>query len=141
MIQILYDSMSGNTRKLADAMAEELGVKAADAKSATLEQGDGVLFLGSGCYGGVPGKNMVKFIETHDFRGKRVALFGTSGGGTGMETKAMEKALRGKGASVLGSFNCKGKVLPALNLINLGRPDAADLAAARKFAKEMAGLK
>lgn len=140
MQQVIYESMTGNTRKLAAAMAGELGVKAADAKSATLEPGDGVLFLGSGCYGGTPGKSIVKFIEGNDFRGRRVALFGTSGGGLGMETKAMEEALKGKGAGVIGSFYCKGKVLLALNLINIGHPNAADLGAARKFARRMASL-
>jgi flavodoxin I len=141
MQQVIYDSMTGNTRKLAEAIANELGVKAVDVKAATLAPGDGVLFLGSGCYGGKPGNNMVKFIGANDLRGRRVALFSTSGGGLGMELKAMEEALKGKGATVIGSYQCKGKVLMTLNLFNWGHPDAAEVAAARKFAREMAGLK
>ena len=138
MHQIIYESRTGNTRKLAEAMAEELGTKALNVKSATIEKGDGVLFLGSGLYGQLPGKNMMKFIEDHDFVGRKVALFGTSSAGQGVQLKAMAEALKGKGAKVLGSYDCRGKVLPALNLINSGHPDAAEIAGARKFAREMA---
>jgi flavodoxin I len=131
--------MTGNTRKLAEAMAGELGVKAADAKAASIDRDPGVLFLGSGCYGGKPGKSMEKFLDTNDFRGRKVALFGTSGSGLGQEVKAMAEALKGKGATVLGSYHCPGKVMPALYLINMGRPNAADIDSARKFAREMSG--
>lgn len=133
--QIIYDSMGGNTRKLADAMAEELGTKAVAVKSASVDPGAEVLFLGSGCYAGKPGKNMLKFIEAHDFRGRRVALFGTSGGGKGLEVKAMEESLKGKGATVVGGYYCYGQSL----MFNRGHPDAAEIGAARKFAGEMAG--
>ncbi|HTX43982.1 MAG TPA: flavodoxin family protein, partial [Methanocella sp.] len=68
MHQVIYDSMGGNTRKLAGAIAEELGVKAVDVKVASVDPGVDVMFLGSGCYGGKPGKNMVKFIDDHDLR-------------------------------------------------------------------------
>jgi len=138
MPQIIYESISGNTRKLADAMAGELGIKAVDVRAATIDPGAGVLFLGSGCYGREPGKNMSKLIETNKFQGRKVALFGTSGGGLGMEVKAMAEALKGKGAIVIGSYQCLGKVLPALNLINRGHPNNVDIEAARKFAREMA---
>ncbi len=130
----IYDSRTGNTRKLAEAMAAELGIKAEDVKDASLDAGDGILFLGSGCYGSQPGKNMLKFIETHDLQGRRVALFGTSCGGAGNEVKVMAEALKGKGATVIGSCYCRGKFL----LFSGGHPDAADIGAARKFARDVA---
>jgi flavodoxin I len=139
MPQIIYDTISGNTRKLAEAMAVELGLKAENAKAATIGKGNGVLFLGSGCYGGKPGKNIMKLIEAGDFKGRKVALFSTSGGGLGMELKVMAEALKAKGADVPGSYTCAGKVLPALFLYQRGHPDAAEIESARKFAREMAG--
>ncbi|OPY30029.1 MAG: flavodoxin [Methanocella sp. PtaU1.Bin125] len=139
-MQIFYETMSGNTRKLACAMADELGVRAVDVKDAVIGPDADLLFLGSGCYGGVPGKNMIRFIEANDFRGRRIALFGTSGGGEGREVKAMAEAVKRKGGDVIGSYHCKGKVLPALYLINRRHPDAAEVDAARKFAREMAAL-
>lgn len=137
MLQIIYDSRGGNTRKLADVMAKELGTKAEDAKTASLSPDSGVLFLGSGCYGGKPGQNIMNLVETHDLRGRRVALFGTSGGGLGNEVKAMAEALKGRGATVVGEYFCGGQFLL---FVSRGHPNAADLDAARKFAREMAGL-
>ncbi len=137
MHQVIYYSRGGNTKKVADAIAGELSVTAVDVQAASLEAGDGVVFLGSGCYGGRPGEHMLKFIEAGDFRARRVALFGTSGGGAGNEVKGMEAAVKEKGAEVLGSYFCKGQT--AL-LVNRGHPDSADLEAARTFAREMAGL-
>jgi flavodoxin I len=136
MHQVLYDSKGGNTRKVADAIAGELGIAATDIKTASLGPADGVLFLGSGCYGGRPGENMAKFIEANDFRERRVALFGTSGGGAGNEVTAMETAVKEKGAEVIGRYFCRGQM--AL-LFSRGHPDPADIDAARKFAREMAG--
>jgi flavodoxin I len=78
---------------------------------------------------------MEKFIEINDFAGRHVALFGTSGGGIGNEVKVMEDTLKAKGAFVKGSFYCKGKFL----LFSMGHPDAADIDAARKFARRMTG--
>ena len=137
MHQVIYDSRGGNTRKLAAAMAEALGVKAVDVRAVSLDPGAGILFLGSGCYGGKPGKDMLNFIETHDFRGRPIALFGTSGGGQGLEVEAMAEALKGKGATVKGNYYCGGQFLL---FVSRGHPDAADLDAARKFAREMARL-
>jgi flavodoxin I len=133
MHQVIVSSRGGNTRKLADAIAGELGVKATDVKDASLNPGTDMIFLGTGCYGGKPGPDMLKFIETSDLKGRQVALFGTSGGGIGNEVKAMAEALKGKGADVRGSFYCKGKFL----LWSRGHPEAKDLEGARKFTREM----
>lgn len=135
MHQVLYDSRGGNTRKVADAIAGELGIAAADIKTASLGPADGALFLGSGCYGGRPGENTAKFIEANDFRDRRVALFGTSGGGAGNEVTVMEAAVKEKGAEVIGRYFCKGQT--AL-LFSRGHPNPADIDAARRFAREMA---
>lgn len=137
MIHVIYNSMTGNTRKMAGAIAGELGVEAQDVKSVTAVPGDGIVFLGSGSYGDKPGEGMAKFIASHDFSGRKVALFGTSGSGAGKEVQAMAEALKQKGASVTGSYFTKGK---AFLVVNMGRPDRDDLAGARKFAREMAGV-
>jgi flavodoxin len=139
MDQVVYYSMGGNTKKLADAIAEELNVSAESVKTSTLKEGPGIVFLGTGCYGGKPGLGMSRFIDSNNFKGRKVALFGTSGGGLGLELKAIVEALKEKGASVIGSYDCKGKVLLTFNLYNRGHPDTADLEGARKFARAMSG--
>lgn len=137
MVSVLYYSMTGSTKKMASAIAEELGVEALDVKKAGAVPQDGVLFLGSGCYGDKPGEDMAKFIAARDFAGRKVALFGTSGAGAGKEVEAMAEALKNKGATVLGTYHSKGR---AFVLVNIGHPSKDELDGARKFAAEMAKL-
>jgi flavodoxin len=133
-IAVLVDSRGGNTRKVADAIAGELGVTVGDI-TAPLPDDAKVLFLGSGTYGGAPGIDMMKFITDGTFSGRRVALFGTSGspGGAVKMIAAMEDALKRKGATILGSWHCRGKMF----VMNWGHPTKEDLDNAKKFAKEM----
>jgi flavodoxin len=135
MSQVLYYSLTGNTKKLASAIAEELGIKAMSIKSGI--PGDGLLFLGSGSYGDKPAEDMAKFIGENDLSGRKVALFGTSGRGEGREVQGMAEALKQKGANVIGSYHCKGN---AFVVANMGHPGREDLEGARKFAREMAKL-
>jgi flavodoxin len=130
--QVIYFSKTGNTKKVGEAIASELGVKAEDVKDAKLNE-DGLVFLGSGKYGSQPGKIMMEFIEDNTFKSRDVALFGTSGSGQGIEVKEMEKTLITKEASIKGKFFCKGKFLFA----NRGRPNDQDLDEAKKFANLM----
>jgi flavodoxin I len=119
---------------VADAIAEETGVTVGDL-AVPLPADPMILFLGSGTYGGAPGIEMMKFVTDNVFAGRRVALFGTSMSEAGAlkMIAAMEDGLTRKGATVLGNFHCRGKFL----LFNRGRPDAEDLDAAKKFAREM----
>jgi flavodoxin len=137
-ITVLVDSRGGNTRKMADAIAEELGTKAKDV-TASLTDDAKILFLGSGTYGGKPGEAMMKFIESGNLSGRKVAIFGTSAslaGGHKM-ISAMTDILMQKGAIILGSYHCKGKFF----LVNWGHPNKEDLDNARKFAREMINKK
>ncbi|MFA5269320.1 MAG: flavodoxin family protein [Methanoregula sp.] len=133
-IAIFVDSRGGNTRKVADAIAEELGVSVGDLTT-PLPADQKVLFLGSGTYGGAPGKEMMKFVTDNVFTGRRVVLFGTSMAEAGAlkMIAALEDAVTKKGATVLGNYHCKGKFL----LFNWGRPNAEDLNNAKKYSREM----
>ncbi|GAH37533.1 unnamed protein product, partial [marine sediment metagenome] len=68
-----------------------------------------------------------------DFKGRQVALFGTSGAGKGNEVKAMAELLKPKGALIKGSFYCKGGFF----FLYRGHPSNEELANAREFANEM----
>jgi len=130
--QVIYFSRKGNTKKIAEAIASELAVKAEHVKDAKLKD-NCFIFLGSGCYGGIPAKVMTQFIEDNDFKSRNVALFGTSGAGEGVELIEMEKILNNKDACIKGKFFCKGKFLFA----NRGRPNNEDLIKAKEFAKNI----
>jgi len=133
MLEVVYYSISGNTKKVAEAIAAELDVKAENVKAKEWLTKGSFVFLGSGCYAGNPGKELQKFIARNDFNGREVALFGTSSGGRGDEVRVMEELLKSKGALIEGSFYCKGRFV----LVNRGHPSDEELAGARKFAKEM----
>ncbi len=133
MYEVIYYSMTGNTKKLAQTIAEELGAVAQDVKTTKEPNKDSLLFLGSGSYGDKPGKELAEFIQRNDFNGRKVVLFGTSASPEGKEIPAMEKALVVKGAKIVGKFSCRGKWL----CFNRKRPDATDLKNARSFAYEM----
>jgi flavodoxin I len=137
MSHVLYYSMTGNTKKMAKAIAAELGIEAKNVRTEKAVPNDGILFIGSGCYGDRPGEDMAKYLGNNDFTGRKVALFGTSGEGEGKEVRAMAEALKQKGANVIGSYYCKGK---AFVVVNIGHPNRDELEGARKFAKEMAKL-
>ncbi|WP_424358574.1 flavodoxin family protein [Methanocella sp. MCL-LM] len=137
MSHVLYYSLTGNTKKLAAAIAQEFGVAPTPVKSLAAVPGEGLLFIGSGSYGDRPGEEIMKFIANHSFSGRKVALFGTSGSGQGKEVQGMAEALKQKGAIVIGSYHCKGR---AFAVVNIGRPGRDDLTAVRLFAREMAKL-
>jgi flavodoxin I len=134
MNHVLYYSMTGNTKKMASAIAAELGVEAQSVKAAKGVPQDGLLFIGSGSYGDKPGEDLAKFLAGNDFGGRKVALFGTSARGEGLEVKAMAEALQQKGATVVGSYFSKGR---SFVVVNMGHPNGEDLEGARKFAREM----
>jgi flavodoxin len=135
-IVVLVDSRGGNTRKVADAIAEELGVTVGDLAT-PLQDEEKTLFLGSGTYGGKPGETMKEFISFNEFSGRRVALFGTSASAEGAKKmmEGMAEDLTKKGATILGTYHCRGKFL----FTSRGHPDREDLENAKKFAREMAG--
>jgi flavodoxin len=137
MYQVLCYSRSGNTNKLADVIANELKTGAEDVRTSSLNAEAELVFLGSGCYVGKPGREMARFIASNDFQGRKVALFGTSGSGIGKEVTGMAETLRQKGATIPGCYYCKG---PSFPLFRKDHPDKEDLDGARRFAREMSGL-
>ena len=135
MFEVVYYSMTGKTRRLAEAIADELGVVAADAKTKDGLATSSLVFLGAGKYGPLRGWGLKGFIEANDFDGRKVALFGTSGNGSGEELEAIDELVTAKGAEVVGRFHCAGQFLL---VINRNHPDGRDLEAAKRFARDMA---
>jgi len=133
-IAVFVDSRGGNTRKLADAIAEELGVPVGDLP-APLPDDVKIAFLGSGTYGGKAGEMMMKFVESATLSGRKVALFGTSASREGAQKMmdSVANSLVHKGAIILGSFHCRGKFL----LTNRGHPNKEDMENVKRFARDM----
>jgi flavodoxin I len=135
MFEVIYYSLTGNTRKVAEAIATESGVAAEEVKTKGRLAEGSFVFLGAGKYGPLRGRGLRRFIDSNDFQGRKVALFGTSGDGRGREVGALEELVAAKGAEIVGRFFCKGEFL---FLINRNHPTSEDLGDARRFAREMA---
>ena len=141
MCEVIYFSRSGNTKQLATAIAGELDVKARHIRSVESLPEAETLFLGSGLYFLRPSKMVRDFIRTNDFRGRKIALFGTSTTGIGIEIWGMERLLKRKGATITGKYYCAGKFFIRLAgkyfYMRKDRPASEDLEKARSFARSI----
>ncbi|MGB9175481.1 MAG: flavodoxin family protein [Methanoregula sp.] len=134
-VAVLVDSRGGHTRKVAVAIAEELGASVGDINKPLPDAG--ILFLGSGMYGTGPGLLMNRLLRERTFTGRKVALFATAsypGDGEKM-LGSMAETLEKKGATVLGNTGSRGKVI----IVRYRHPHPEDLEDARKWAREIAG--
>ena len=134
MFEVVYFSATGNTRKVAEAIADELGVEAKNIKTVDTVAQDAFIFLGSGYYGAVLVKPIADFIERNRLQGRKIALFGTSGFGWEKELSIMEKQISNKGVGVVGRFNCFGR----FSAVKIGHPTSEELDQAKTFARRIA---
>jgi flavodoxin len=141
MFEVVYYAVCGNnksicqnTKGLAEVIAAELGVREEDITAKKGLAKDTFVFLGWSCYGDKPGGKLSEFIEENDFKGRQVALFGTSLIGKSGKLKRVEELLKPTGALIRGNFCCERKALP---LLHRGRPSKKELTNAKEFANEM----
>jgi flavodoxin len=133
-LKVMYYSRKGNTKKVAEAMANALGQTAEALPPAYPLENVGLLYLGVGVYMGTVDKKVEEFIRTlNTNRVKNVVVFGTSGS----QDKAIKKTqelLREKGINVVDdTFMCKGKFL----FMHRKHPTDKELGEAGEFAKKI----
>ena len=131
-IEVRYLSKSGNTKKLADVIAGELGVTAKTITQSIPDNTD-ILFLGGAVYwGGIDGE-LKKFITTLGGKVKKVAVFSTAALVPSAYPQ-MKKFITAQNVTALEKeFHCRG----AFSKIHKGHPNAEDLRLAREFAQEI----
>lgn len=130
----------GNTKKVAEAMAEAAPVTITDVENAgkyNFHDYD-IVGFGSGIYYGKHDKKLIDFVsslsDTEDF----TFVFSTSGGSDfDKNNNSMVELLTKKNKIVLGTFACKGLdkffVLRLFGGTNKGHPDMMDLDNAKGF--------
>ena len=131
-IKVMYHSTSGNTRKIAEAIASAVGSSAeAITENYSLTEPVDLLFIGDGIYAGKMNKLTQRFISTLDKTlVKNAAVFGTYGGQDKVIT-TMKELLENKGIHVCAdTFACKGQ---AWLIGNRKHPNKADIDNATKF--------
>jgi flavodoxin len=131
-IAVTYFSKTGNTKKVADAIANAAGVKAIPASEYQAAPAD-LLFIGGAIYGGAIDPAFAAFLDTLDAQAiKSTALFCTYMSSPKARDQ-MKAVLAAKGIPVAATFTCKGKFL----LFNRKHPSEADLGEAREFAAKL----
>ncbi|UNZ15738.1 flavodoxin family protein [Streptomyces sp. 891-h] len=136
----------GNTRRVADRMAEALGARVVSpeqADPAELADTDLVGF-GSGIFYGRFHRRLTDFVKTLPRQRGRAFVFATSGlpeVPPAPFTRPLVRLLASKGFEVDGTFSCRAfdTWLPfkVVGGINKQRPNAGDLATARAFAERL----
>ena len=129
-LAVRYYTRSGNTKKLAEAIA---GAISAEAKSVDcpLEEKADILFLGSSYYAFDVDEAIKKFIAENKANIGEIVCFGTSAMMKSVK-KPVSKAAKASGVAISsGEFHCRGQ----FGKIHKGRPNAEDLSNAAQFAR------
>lgn len=133
-IQVRYYTRSGNTARLAGAIAEAAGAKAETVDVPLKEKAD-MLFLGCSYYAFDVDEAVKRFISENKDNIGKIVCFGTSAMMKSVY-KPMKKVAEGCGLQLAEKdFHCRGSFGP----MHKGRPNEDDLKAAAAFAKEMIG--
>ncbi len=129
---VRYYTKTGNTKRLAEAVANELGIEALPISEGLNEQAD-ILFLGNSYYAFTIDPEVRSFIAglSKDKVGKIVNF------GSAALLNSTYKKVKAEAAKVgipvdEKEFHCKGE----FKALHKGRPNEDDLKAAREFARQ-----
>lgn len=129
-IAVRYYTKSGNTKRLADAIARAAGVKA-ETVDVPVDPDVDLLFLGSSVYAAGADEEVKTFISRLDPRIKRVVHFGTAAILTSTYGQVRKLLAERKIPLDEREFHCKG----SFKFMHKGKPDAEDIRKAGEFAK------
>ena len=131
-IAVRYYTRSGNTKKLADAVAKALSEEAKDVSIPLKEKVD-ILFLGCSYYAFDVDDAVKSFITDNKDKIGKIVCFGTSAMMKSMK-KPILKVADTVGVSVAEEeFHCRGQ----FGIVHKGRPDSSDIVKVTAFAKRI----
>ena len=128
---VRFYTKTGNTKRLAEAIAEELGVQALSIDKPVTEPVD-ILFLGNSFYAFTIDPEVRKFIASlsKDKVGK-IVNFGSAALLNSTYKKVKAEAAKIRIPMDENEFHCKGE----FKMLHKGKPDENDIKAAREFAR------
>jgi len=137
-VKVVYFSQTGNTKKVAESIAEALSCKAESIDAVASSGEFDVLFIGAAVYATYNhdvNPAITTFLKTLDpSRVKKVAVFSTYAFGSSVGN--LERFAKDLGLNVPEpSFACKGRFL----FFNWGAPSKKDLLNAKSFALRVIG--
>lgn len=132
-IEVCYYSKSGNTKKIANAIAKQVGVSAKSIHEPLQGEVD-ILFLGTGIYAFDIDPELKEYISTlNPANIKMVVVFSTAA----IVQSAYEKTkkhLQNQGLHVSDKeYHCPGHYM----ILRTGRPNAEDIKKAEQFARSI----
>lgn len=147
-VAIIHFSQTGNTRKVAQAMARAFREAGDEVSASSLKKADQInpadcdlLGVGSPCFSSRAPRPVLDYIGSlPPLSGKKAFVFATSGGGPGRVLYEMTSALRERGAEALGGILIRGECFhpfPSIKGRFPGRPDQDDLGRAEEFARAL----
>ena len=133
-IAVRYYTKTGNTKRLAEAVAKAVGAEALPISTPVSEPVD-ILFLGNSYYAFSIDPEVRNFIRSLD-RSKvgRIVNFGSAAMLNSTWKKVKAEADKAGIKMDKREFHCRGE----FKVLHKGRPNADDLAAAAEFAKAIA---
>jgi flavodoxin len=111
---VLYFSMTGNTRRFAEAISDALNIPVFDVNDAELSAVNDfdTLILGTPVHGSNPSKGILSFIDRlPDGKGKRAVLFCTCRLWKGRTFGKLKKELKKKNYETILSVSKRGREL------------------------------
>lgn len=130
-IAVRYHSRSGNTKKVAQAIADAVGAEALPVSAALSEPVD-ILFLGSAVYAAGIDDAVKSFLAENSGRIGAIVNFSTAAVAESTFKQVQKQASAHGIAMSEREFHCRG----AFAFLHRGRPNAEDLRAAADFARE-----
>lgn len=131
-IAVRYYTRTGNTQKLATAIADAVGVEALDVSVPLTEKVD-ILFLGSSVYAAGIDDAVKQFIAENKSNIGKIYNFSTAAL-LSSTYKQVKKIAEENGITMaIEEFHCRGE----FTVMHRNHPDAKDLQKAVAFAKEV----
>ena len=131
-IAVLYSSMTGHSKKIAKAVAAELGVTAQDIKSKPQVNGVDLAFIVGGIYGGKSLRKTTEYLKTLSPDNIKKAVLITSSTSDKRGQDEIRQILTSENIEVAAEeYRCRGNFL----FIKMGHPNKKEIAGAAAFAK------
>jgi flavodoxin len=139
---VVFASKGGNTKKIAQQIAAELGCEALSVSGNASINLDGydLVFVGTGIYGGTPNQDIQRILQTANINANQTFALFLTWGGAGKTNQLvfakLKSILESKGAKVLDTtFACYG----GWGLLRRGHPNIDEAKAAKEWAKKTLG--
>jgi len=131
---VIYRTMTGHSKKIANAVAAALGTEALNIKDNPALVDIDLLFIAGGIYSGASLPETIEFVKTLDSSQVKKAALITSSMSDKVGQDEVRKLLEAGGIKVLDEYRCRGNFL----FLKMGHPNKQEKEGAVRFAKELA---